>query len=261
MKETRSLLNSLLAGGIALAMVTAVAAQTVNQGVVKVVRLKGAARFVGGSNAGQLLKVGDTIKPGDVIQTADKSRLDLVLGDDAVPESKPGTAGAGAGLSYSPTVEQNTLRVWENTLLGIDKLAITQTGADEVTETQLDLKAGHIFGSVKKMSAASKYEVKIPNGVAGIRGTVFDISAEGVVKVLSGSIVLAYVGPDGTLVTQVIMGLQEFDAPSNSLKALPNTDKTDMERYQRDCRPPGRPGPPRPPPGPPPWVPPSRYRP
>ena len=78
------------------------------------------------------------------------------------------------------------VRIWENTLLGIDKLTETQTGADVVTETQLDLKAGHIFGTVKKMSAASKYEVKIPNGVAGIRGTVYDISAEGVVKVSVG---------------------------------------------------------------------------
>ena len=27
------------------------------------------------------------------------------------------------------------------------------------------------------MSAASKYEVKIPNGVAGVRGTLYDIQA------------------------------------------------------------------------------------
>ena len=113
-------------------------------------------------------------------------------------------------VSYAPTAEQNMVRIWENTLLGIDKLTATETGADVVTETQLDLKAGHIFGMVKKMSAASKYEVKIPNGVAGIRGTVYDISAEGVVKVLSGSVVLAYVGPDGTTQTQVIMGLQSL---------------------------------------------------
>ena len=119
--------------------------------------------------------------------------------------------------------------MWENTLLGIDKLTATQTGADVVTETQLDLKAGHIFGSVKKMSAASKYEVKIPNGVAGIRGTVYDISAEGVIKVLSGSVVLAYVGPDGTVVTQVIMGLQQFDARTGTLTPLPDTDKTGLD--------------------------------
>ena len=37
-------------------------------------------------------------------------------------------------------------------------------------------------------------------------GRLYDISAEGVVKVLSGSAVLAYVGPNGAVVTQVIMG-------------------------------------------------------
>jgi hypothetical protein len=68
------------------------------------------------------------------------------------------------------------------------------------------LKAGHIYGVVKKMSAASRYEVKIPNGVIGIRGTVYDLTAKGDVKVFSGSVVLAYVAPDGTVATQVIMG-------------------------------------------------------
>ena len=70
-------------------------------------------------------------------------------------------------LTYQPTAEQNIVRLWENTLMGVDKLTEMHTGADVVTETQLDLKAGHITGSVKKMSAASKYEVKMPNGVAG----------------------------------------------------------------------------------------------
>ena len=257
MNETRSLLNRLLACGVALAMVSTLAAQTVNQGVAKVVRLKGAARYATGSNAGQLLKVGDTIQPGSVIQTAEKSRVDLVLGEGAAPARPLG--GPPAMASYQPTVEQNVVRMWENTLLGIDKLSVTQTGADEVTDTQLDLKAGHIFGMVKKMSAASKYEVKIPNGVAGIRGTIYDISAEGIVKVLSGSVVLAYVGADGAVATQVIMGLQEFDAPNNTLRPLPPIEQSGMEGSRRGW--PGRPPPWRPPPGPPPWVPPSRWTP
>jgi len=241
-------------------MVSTLAAQTAEQGVVTVIRLKGAARYATGSKAGQLLKVGDVIQPGSVIQTADKSRVDFVLGEAVAPPQRRGASDVMAPMSYQPTVEQNVLRMWENTLLGIDKLSITQTGADEVSDTQLDLKAGHIFGVVKKMSAASKYEVKIPNGVAGIRGTVFDISAEGIVKVLSGSVVLAYVGPDGTVVTQVIMGLQQFDAPSNTLKPLPESEQKSLDQYRLDT--PSRPpGPPRPPPGPPPWVPPSRFRP
>jgi hypothetical protein len=231
MKETRSLLSSLIACGIALAMVSTLAAQTVNQGVAKVVRLKGAARYAAGPNVGQLLKVGDLVKPGSVIQTAAKSSVDFVLGDGSAPVARP---VAGEMLSYQPTAEQNLVRMWENTLLGVDKLTFTETGADVVTETQLDLKAGHIFGMVKKMSAASKYEVKIPNGVAGIRGTTYDISAEGVCKVLVGSVVLAYVGPDGTVVTQVIMGLQQFDARTGVLTQLSDLDRTGMGRLVRE---------------------------
>jgi hypothetical protein len=206
-------------------MVSTLAAQTVNQGAAKVVRLKGFVKYVAGPNAGQLLKVGDIVKPGSVIQTAAKSHVDLILGDGSAPVARP---VPGEMLSYQPTAEQNLVRLWENTLLGVDKLAFTETGADVVTETQLDLKAGHIFGMVKRMSAASKYEVKIPNGVAGIRGTIYDISAEGLVKVLVGSVVLAYVGPDGTVVTQVIMGSQKFDARTGVLSQLSDLDKTGM---------------------------------
>lgn len=230
MKETQSILKRLVTCGIALAMVSTLAAQTVNQ-VAKVARIKGAARYKNGSMDWQKLKAGDLVKPGTLIQTADKSRVDFVMGDGSPPAAGP---GAGEGLSYQPAVEQNMVRMWENSLLGIDKLTATQTGADVVTETQLDLRAGHIFGMVKKMSAASKYEVKIPNGVAGIRGTVYDISAEGIIKVLSGSVVLAYVAPDGTVATQVIMGLQEFDAPKNVLKPMPDPDAKGMERMVRE---------------------------
>ena len=227
MKETRSLLNRLAICGVALAMVSTLAAQTVNQGAAKVVRLKGAARYKSNGADWKQLKAGDLVKPGTLVQTAEKSRVDFVLGDGSTPVARGVPSDS---ISYQPSVEQNMVRMWENTLLGVDKLTEAKTGADVVTETQLDLRAGHIFGMVKKMSGASKYEVKIPNGVAGIRGTVYDISAEGLVKVLSGSVVLAYVAPDGTVTTQVIMGLQEFDAPKNALRPLPDPDATGMQR-------------------------------
>jgi hypothetical protein len=230
MKETRRLLNSLVACGVALAMVSTLAAQTVNQGAAKVVRLKGSARYSTGNNVWQPLKVGDVVKPGTVIQTAAKSSVDFVLGDGSAPVARP---VASEMLAYQPTAEQNLVRLWENTLLSVDKMTVTETGADVVTETQLDLKAGHIFGTVKKMSAASKYEVKIPNGVAGIRGTTYDISAEGVIQVLVGSVVLAYVGPDGTVVTQVIMGSQQFDARTGVLTQMPDSVKASMNGVLR----------------------------
>ena len=89
MKETRSLLNSLVACGVALAMVSTLAAQTANQGAAKVVRLKGGARYKMGNNVWQPLKVGDIVKPGTVIQTAAKSRVDFVLGDGSAPVARP----------------------------------------------------------------------------------------------------------------------------------------------------------------------------
>jgi hypothetical protein len=152
--------------------------------------------------------------------------VDLVSGDSSAPVARPVPSTM---LNYQPTAEQNIVRLWENTLMGVDKLMQTQTGADEVMDTHLDLQAGHITGSVKKMSAASKFEVKIPNGVAAIRGTIYDISAEGVIKVLSGAIVLSYVGPDGSTKVQDINGLQMYDARTGTLTTLPNADKTGME--------------------------------
>jgi hypothetical protein len=207
------------------AMVSSLAAEPADQNVAKVVRLKGDARYKIGNNDWQPLKLGDLVQPGTVIQTGARARVDILLGDASAPVIRPVTSEM---ITYQPMAEQNIVRLWENTLMGVDKLTGTKSGADVVTETQLDLKAGHISGSVKKMSAASKFEVKIPNGVAGIRGTIFDISAEGLIKVLSGSVVLVYVGPGGAQATQVIMGSQMFDARTGTLTPLPDTDKTGM---------------------------------
>ena len=139
-------------------------------------------------------------------------------------------------MAYQPSAEQNIVRVKEDSILGIDKLTSMETGADVVTDTQLDLQRGKIFGNVKKMSAASKYEVKIPNGVAGIRGTTYEISADGLVRVTVGSVVMAYVGPDGTVVTQVVMGGQQFDARTGQITPIPNDLMKDMDASGRDSR-------------------------
>ena len=226
MKETRSVLNSLVACGVALAMVSTLAAQSGDQSAAKVVRLKGAVRCSTGNNVWQPLKLGDVVRPGTAIQTAADSRVDLVLGDASAPVAR---AIPSDSMSYMPMAEQNIVRLWENTLMGVDKLTETQTGAAVVTETALDLKAGHITGSVKKMSAASKYEVKLPNGVAGIKGTVYECFAEGVIKVREGSMVAAYTGAAGSIVTQVIMSMQMFDIRTGTLSPLPDSDKAGMD--------------------------------
>ncbi|MEY2428783.1 MAG: hypothetical protein QOJ40_1668 [Verrucomicrobiota bacterium] len=238
MKHTQSLLKGLVACAITLAMISTATAETPGQGKqgrAKVIRMKGQARYTTGNNVWQPLKVGDVIKPGAVIQTSKGKGdfVDLALGDGNAPIASttllPTTI---TPISYHATTEQNFVRIWENSLLGVDKLSSIDTGADVVSDTQLDLKAGHIFGSVKKMSAASRYEVKIPNGVAGIRGTVYDITADGVVKVSAGLVVIAYIGADGAPVTQDVRGGQQFDARTGQVTSLSPAELDNMLRTE-----------------------------
>jgi len=229
MKQNRNLMNSMIGCALALALVSTAAAQGAMDGAAKVVRAKGPVRFTTGNNIWQPLHVGDVVRAGTVVQTSTEegSYVDLVLGDGsaAVPQPvtyRPGIPDSMAShLTFRPSAEQNVVRIWANSALGIDKLTAMQTGADTVSETQLDLKQGRITGNVKKMSAASKYEVKLPNGVAGVRGTLFDIQAIGIVKVYVGSMVVAWVDPKTqNVTTQTVMGGQAYDAPNNQVSPL-----------------------------------------
>jgi len=221
-------------------MVSPLAAQSMNQGTAKVVRIKGAARYTTGNNVWQPLSVGAVVKPGSLIQTSSQSGsyVDLVLGDgDApMPRAMSPAASYSDSHSHTPNVEQNIVRLFENTILQVDKLSSTETGADTVSETQLDLQRGRLFGNVKKMSAASKYEVKLPNGVAGIRGTIYNLSASGVVQVVVGSVVIAYVGADGNVVTQVVMGGQQFDARTGQITPISAFDQRTLVRLAKEAR-------------------------
>ena len=228
MKRIRLLIGGLVACSIALAMVTTLSAQTAQDGIAKVVKIKGSARYM--SNTGgnwQPLRSGTLLKPGAIVQTASGSYVDMVLNNASAawsPLPMASTAGAppATGLSYQPKSDQDAVRIFENTVLSVDKLTIDQTGVDTVTDTELDLKAGSIMGSVKKLSTASKYEVKVPNGVAGIRGTIYWISAAGQVSVVQGSISYAYVKSDGSVATVTVSAGQYFD-PSSGLPPQPWT--------------------------------------
>jgi hypothetical protein len=121
------------------------------------------------------LKVGTVLPPGSTVKTAGASTVDLFLGNSA-----------------------GVIRVIENSTLAVDKLNITDTGADSVVDVQLNLPAGTMLFNVNKLSAASKYEIKVPNGVAGIRGTKGRCSANSYIVLLDGTLIFVYVPPGGT---------------------------------------------------------------
>src|SRR6185437_858618 len=210
MRQIRTLFIGVASSILALAFAGQVYAQ--NDGIAKVVAVSGDARyFVTGDSTPHPIKVGMILKPGVTIQTASgmNNYVDLVLNNAGAVA--PPAASPSQIAHYQPKAEQDGIRVFENTVLSVDKLSTTQTGADVVTDTEMDLKAGSILGTVKKLTPNSKYEVKIPNGVAGIRGTIFWLSASGILRVLDGSVVMAYVGSGGNVITQVVNFGEQFD--------------------------------------------------
>ncbi len=241
MKKMRNLMHVLTASGVAMAVLSTWAAQNPQLGSATVVRIQGHARYAAAGADWKPLEVGDVLRPGTLVQTdmSKGSYVDLVLNEGEGAMVTPvafnavGASPVSGGPSYKPASDQNVVRVAENTILGVDKLTATRTGADVVTETQLDLKKGHIFGSVKKMTAASRYEIKLPNGVAGIRGTTYEVWDNGSAKVNGGSIVVSLINPQNPAAqpeTHVLSGKQSFNAESNQTSPLSDTEVNTMDR-------------------------------
>lgn len=215
MNKTNLLAQRLLAGVVAVAMFSMALranAEDIAQSII-VTKISGGARYsMDGGRTFIGLHQGDILKPGALIQTSEKGTVDVILGEPhgvvatpiASPVSSPSAMANGGGGGPRTAPKANVIRILPNSVLTVDKLTLERTGMDEVSDTQLDLKAGTIIGNVKKLSAASRYEIKIPNGVAGIRGTIYMIGANGAVYVLRGSVVVSYVDGQGQLHTVTV---------------------------------------------------------
>jgi hypothetical protein len=124
-------------------------------------------------------------------------------------------------VSYKPSAEQNTIRMTGDTTLAIDKLTVSDTGLDEVSDTELDLRQGRIYAGVKKISGASQYLVKMPNGIAGVRGSLVVFDASGYCAAFQHSIVLSIIGADGRPITVVVNEGNEYDPIIRTVRPLP----------------------------------------
>ncbi|MCS7090201.1 MAG: hypothetical protein RMN51_03750 [Verrucomicrobiota bacterium] len=232
MKTTTTWLKHVFLATAVLAFCSAAWAETKNL-TAKVTRIKGAARYTTDGTSWKPLRVGQSLSAGTVIQTAANSMVDLVLGADDTIQLAPQvrenfTILPPAEVVFQPISGPDTVRLYSDTTLAIDRLTSTATGIDEVRETLLDLRAGAIFGRVKRMTAASRYEVKIPNGVAGIRGTIYHINAQGVISVLVGTVVVSVVGQDGRVITQVVQAGYQYDVRTGQLTPIPDTLRQEM---------------------------------
>jgi len=167
-------------------------AQVTKQGTARVRSVEGSAKYSTGGGAWLPLKAGTSMQAGATITTAARSHVDVYLG-----------------------INGPTIRITEESTVGIDKLTYTDTGADAVVETQLNLKKGILMGSVRKLAAASRYEIKTPAGVAGIRGTDYVITDKLQLLILKGLGHVAYILNDGNILSESVSTGEAFVPPGN----------------------------------------------
>ena len=217
MKNIQTLF-SIAVCGLVLAFTTVASAQDVMQGVATIMRVQGPASYtLGGRDGWHPLVAGLILQAGSSIKTGDDGQVDVVLGKGniALPQAAKVpdrvTAGADAPVrgmvDYRPAVEQNVIRLSGNTTLKIDTLTISDTGVDTVSDTELDLQNGRIFYSVKKLSNESKYLIKFPNGIAGVRGS------QGFLSVANGAL-----GTCGASVHPLWITIESPGAPPTTIK-------------------------------------------
>ena len=212
MKNYKLLFAALLSGAIMLVNLVALADD--RAGVVTVVRIQGNAQYSldGGSSWNPAL-VGKSLPAGSLVRSGDKSVVDILVGqnisDVNVRSLKNDTSRDPAG-NILPQHEVNMIRLRPNTTFGIDKLTVPDSDPTSVSGAEFNLKKGSIFASVRKVSPSSEYFVKIPTGVAAVRGTQFELSSDGTgstCSVVDGTVWLSFtitdssgnpvVGPDG----------------------------------------------------------------
>lgn len=182
MKKLQTLLAIAMSGVL---LNLSVSAQPAKPGYATVVRVKGTASYsLDGGEHKYPLVPGKFLEAGAGIYTGEDGVVDVILGKSTdLPQATsapdrvsyaPDSPVRGL-ISYSPSVVQNVIRVMANSTLVIDKLTTVSSGIDAVSDTELDLKKGGIYASVKKLSPAAQYLVKTPTGIAGVRGTEFTI--------------------------------------------------------------------------------------
>ncbi len=225
--------------GTMLVLAVAASAQNLKPGVATIARIQGEARYSLGDGNWHPLVVGKILRAGAIIQTAHDATVDVVLGKTIeMPQASPvpdriapaPDASIRGLIAYKPAVEQNMVRLTGDTMLAIDKLTVSDTGFDTVSDTELDLKQGRIFCSVKKLSAASQYLIKIPKGIAGVRGCVIGIDASGWCAVIKdpleplshkGSLLLSILGPNGTPTTYQVDEGNQFTPQTSQVSPVP----------------------------------------
>ena len=201
---------------------------------VTVVGIEGEARYSVDGHTWHPLVVGKILRQGAVLETAANSSVDLIIAGSPVHINESAASAVNDTTlavapdpeirgfeAAKPMAQQNVIRMSPASMLALDKLTYIDTGADTVSDTELDLRAGKIFASVKKMSASSQYIIKLPNGVAGIRGSKGLIGADGSAEMLEGTVFISFIGANGMPHVIVVHNGFSYNPTTGQILSLP----------------------------------------
>ncbi len=133
---------------------TAYAAQEARQ--AKVIEVKGTAEVRRAGGAWLPAKAGDMLTEKDIIRTGKKSSL---------------------LLNVDGTGETATVEIKEKSQLLLSQLSRNSTETSETT--LLDLALGSVLVKAQKLhSDKSRFEIKTPTSIVGVRGTTFAVSVD-----------------------------------------------------------------------------------
>ena len=111
------------------------------------------------------LKVGSVLKTGATVKTSKNGQTDLFLGRNG-----------------------SMLRLAGGSELTFSRLKIADSPIEPIAQTEMILKSGSAIGSVRKLPLGSSYVIKTPKGEAKVKGTVYEINADGELIVVSGKV-------------------------------------------------------------------------
>jgi hypothetical protein len=169
MKNHMRFLPGFLACSVLTLAITAVA----DSGSARVDGVRaGSAQYSADGVTWSEVKKGVVLSPGATVKTDSLGIVDLYLGKNG------------------PYV-----RVTPDSTLTLTTLNLDSGAGEAIVTTELGLKSGKIQGVVRRMSAASKYEVATPVGVVGVTGTKYQVSARGEFSVLDGNGYVKYNAP------------------------------------------------------------------
>jgi hypothetical protein len=143
-------------------------------GTATVKSILGEAQISKGGGSFAPLSPGTIVQPGDLIQTANRSALDLSLGEIA-----------------------GTVRLTESTTVVLEKLTRSNATPAADFEVLLSLRGGEVLGLSKPVPPGSRFEIKIAHGLAQVLEGRFRVDSAARLVVVQGKVLFAYIPTHG----------------------------------------------------------------